>query len=105
MKFCPTVYSVSVANIQVTNIGKCSVDFRSWFLAAQSNCIYNIKFSSKGCIGFSKWVGYTTHKVVELFRDDATVISRAGEVRKSANPQLRTNEKSCGHADLRTLAV
>ena len=34
---------------------------------------------------------------------------RAGQVRKlvrkSANPQLRTNEKSCGHADLRTLAV
>ena len=37
------------------------------------------------------------------------VIFRAGQVRKlvrkSANPQLRTNEKSCGHADLRTLAV
>ena len=36
-------------------------------------------------------------------------INRAGQVRKlvrkSANPQLRTNEKSCGHADLRTLAV
>ena len=36
-------------------------------------------------------------------------ITRAGQVRKlvrkSANPQLRTNEKSCGHADLRTLAV
>ena len=36
-------------------------------------------------------------------------IIRAGQVRKlvrkSANPQLRTNEKSCGHADLRTLAV
>ena len=35
--------------------------------------------------------------------------NRAGQVRKlvrkSANPQLRTNEKSCGHADLRTLAV
>ena len=34
---------------------------------------------------------------------------RAGQVRKlvrkSANLQLRTNEKSCGHADLRTLAV
>ena len=34
---------------------------------------------------------------------------RAGQVRKlvrkSANPQLRTNGKSCGHADLRTLAV
>ena len=34
---------------------------------------------------------------------------RAGQVRKlvrkSTNPQLRTNEKSCGHADLRTLAV
>ena len=34
---------------------------------------------------------------------------RAGQVRKlvrkSANPQLRTNEKSCGHADLRTFAV
>ena len=34
---------------------------------------------------------------------------RAGQVRmlvrKSANPRLRTNEKSCGHADLRTLAV
>ena len=34
---------------------------------------------------------------------------RAGQVRKlvrkSANPQLRTNKKSCGHADLRTLAV
>ena len=24
---------------------------------------------------------------------------------QGANPQLRTNEKSCGHADLRTLAV
>ena len=41
------------------------------------------------------------------------VDTRAGQVRKlvrkfarkSANPQLRTNEKSCGHADLRTLAV
>ena len=37
------------------------------------------------------------------------VIARAEQVRKlvrkSANPQLRTNEKSCGHADLRTLAV
>ena len=37
------------------------------------------------------------------------IIYRAGQVRKlvrkSANPQLRTNEKSCGHADLRTLAV
>ena len=37
------------------------------------------------------------------------LIIRAGQVRKlvrkSANPQLRTNEKSCGHADLRTLAV
>ena len=36
-------------------------------------------------------------------------ILRAGQVRKlvrkSANPQLRTNKKSCGHADLRTLAV
>ena len=35
--------------------------------------------------------------------------ARAGQVRKlvrkSANPQLQTNEKSCGHADLRTLAV
>ena len=26
-------------------------------------------------------------------------------VRKSANPQLRTNKKTCGHADLQTLAV
>ena len=38
-----------------------------------------------------------------------SVIYRAGQVsklvRKSANPQLRTNEKSCGHADLRILAV
>ena len=37
------------------------------------------------------------------------IIFRAGQVRKlvrkSANPQLRTNEKCCGHADLRTLAV
>ena len=37
------------------------------------------------------------------------VNSRAGQVRKlvrkSANPQLRTSEKSCGHADLRTFAV
>ena len=37
------------------------------------------------------------------------IIIRAGQVRelvrKSANPQLRTNEKTCGHADLRTLAV
>ena len=37
------------------------------------------------------------------------VIFRAGQVhklvRKSANPQLRTNEKSCGHEDLRTLAA
>ena len=37
------------------------------------------------------------------------LVSRAGQVRnlvrKSANPQLRTNEKSCGHADLRTLEV
>ena len=37
------------------------------------------------------------------------IIFRAGQVRKlvrkSANPQLRTNEKSCGHADFRTLAV
>ena len=27
------------------------------------------------------------------------------ELGKSANPQLRTNEKNCGHVDLRTLAV
>ena len=37
------------------------------------------------------------------------VISRAGQVRKLvrkyANPQLRAYEKTCGHADLRTLAV
>ena len=35
--------------------------------------------------------------------------TRAGQVRKlvrkSANQQLRTNEKSCGQADSRTLAV
>ena len=31
--------------------------------------------------------------------------SRAGQVRKSSNPQLQTSEKSCGHADLLTLAV
>ena len=34
---------------------------------------------------------------------------RAGQVRKlvrkSANSQMRTNEQSCGHANLRTLAV
>ena len=37
------------------------------------------------------------------------MVFRAGQVRKlvrkCANPQLRTNEKSCGHADLRILAV
>ena len=37
------------------------------------------------------------------------IITRAGQVRKlvrkSANLQLQTNEKSCGHVDLRTLAV
>ena len=46
---------------------------------------------------------------VEVAKFLGLVVGRAGQVRKlvskSANPQLRTNEKSCGHADLRTLAV
>ena len=33
-KFCLTVYSVLVANIQVTNIGECSVGFKGCFLNA-----------------------------------------------------------------------
>ena len=44
-----------------------------------------------------------------MFQTLLLLISRAGQVRKlvrkSANPQLRTNEISCGHADLWTLAV
>ena len=52
----------------------------------------------------------STHYAQEAIHlGEEEVITRAGQVRKlvrkSANPKLRTNEKSCGHADLRTLAV
>ena len=51
----------------------------------------------------------TVAQVLQQLKCLSNPISRAGQVRKlvrkSANPQLRTNEKSCGHADLRTLAV
>ena len=56
-KFCPEVYSVLVANIQVTNINKSFVGFRSCFLNAQYNRTYNIMFSSKRCICIFKMLG------------------------------------------------
>ena len=48
-KLCPTVSSVLVANIQVTNIGECSVGFKGCFLNAQYNRSNNITFSNKCC--------------------------------------------------------
>ena len=52
---------------------------------------------------------YTIDALQQIFSFEGLPDTRAGQVhplvRKSANPQLRTNEKSCGHADLRTLAV
>ena len=64
-------------------------------------CLENMK-----CGSFASFGG-SGNSAIFLFTD--WFISRAGQVRKlvrkSANPQLRTNEKSCGHADLRTLAV
>ena len=50
VKSFPTVYSLLVANIQVTNMGKYSVGFRGCFLDAQYNRTNNIMFSHKCCI-------------------------------------------------------
>ena len=48
-------------------------------------------------------------KIVVLELTIENEIIRVGQVRKlvrkSANPQLQTNEKSWGHANLRSLAV
>ena len=71
VKFCATVYSVLNANIQATNIRKCSYGFRGCFLDPQYNRTNNIMFSKKSLIGLSKWV---RDKVVQLFQDCASVV-------------------------------
>ena len=64
VKFCPIVYSVSVANTQVTNIGKCSIGFRGYFLNAQYNRTNSVMFSNKCCIWFFKMGTRPGRKIV-----------------------------------------
>ena len=56
-----------------------------------------------------KIVSLIAIRLTQLGNVQHSIVTRAGQVRKlvrkSANLQLRTNKKSCGHADLRTLAA
>ena len=55
-----------------------------------------------------KWEGMAQYSHPKHAPDvHVLMVTRAGQVcrlvRKSANPQLRTNEKNCGHADFSSL--
>ena len=92
VKFCPTIYSVLVADNQATNTGKCFVGFRGCFLNAQYNRTNNIMLSNKCSICLFKM---GSDKVVEMFRDCAGVVKSYHQIKPQFNFFM---EKHCYHS-------
>ena len=101
---CQVRYLYAVGTSLRSTFHKCSIHIKNMLFRAHCCTLYASQLWC--CV-------VTPMRAIDVFECltiiPTVVFIRAGQVRKlvrkSANPQLWTNKKSCEHVDLRTLAV